>query len=203
MRAVSVIVSIVLAGSAYAQGSAVVITPNQRDLSVPTYVNATVVRVDARRHFHPEIGQQLGAAERRDHRRIHDDGVGPRDGNPRLLLKATRGEHCVIRPRVTRDHIRPARAGIRSVAELPPGTTAPIQPGKRLAVARAVKRQRVELQSRRAKIACHEGQNGGAKPSARSERPGWISGRRLSKEGARVIVAPVVRGEIRQEVERG
>jgi hypothetical protein len=51
MRALPVVFSMFLAASAYAQGPAVVYTPSGRDLSVPTYVNATVVRVDARRHI--------------------------------------------------------------------------------------------------------------------------------------------------------
>jgi hypothetical protein len=50
MRAVSFIVSVLLAGSAYAQAPASVYTPAQRDLGVPTFINATVVRVDARHH---------------------------------------------------------------------------------------------------------------------------------------------------------
>jgi hypothetical protein len=49
MRSLSFIVSVLLAGSAYAQSSAV-FTPTQRDLSVPTYINATVVKVDNRNH---------------------------------------------------------------------------------------------------------------------------------------------------------
>jgi hypothetical protein len=51
MRALPIVFSMFLAASAYAQGSAVVYTPRARDLSVPTYVNATVVRVDASRHI--------------------------------------------------------------------------------------------------------------------------------------------------------
>jgi hypothetical protein len=48
MRSLSfALVSALLAGSAYAQSSAV-FTPTQRDLSVPTYMNATVVKVDNR-----------------------------------------------------------------------------------------------------------------------------------------------------------
>lgn len=48
MRALSFIVSVLLAGSAYAQAPASVFTPAQTDLGVPTFINATVVRVDAR-----------------------------------------------------------------------------------------------------------------------------------------------------------
>ncbi|HET8648318.1 MAG TPA: hypothetical protein VFO85_22665, partial [Vicinamibacteria bacterium] len=50
MRALTFIVSALLAGSAFAQAPASVYTPTGRDLSVPTFINATVVRVDARRN---------------------------------------------------------------------------------------------------------------------------------------------------------
>jgi hypothetical protein len=48
MRALSFIVSALLAGSAFAQAPASVYTPAGRDLSVPTFINATVTRVNTR-----------------------------------------------------------------------------------------------------------------------------------------------------------
>jgi hypothetical protein len=50
MRSLSFIASVLLAGSAYAQAPSAVFTPTERDLSVPTYINATVVKVDNRNH---------------------------------------------------------------------------------------------------------------------------------------------------------
>ena len=50
MKSLSFIASVMLAGSAYAQGTAAVFTPTQSDTRVPTYINATVVRVDNRTH---------------------------------------------------------------------------------------------------------------------------------------------------------
>jgi hypothetical protein len=60
MRALSFIVSALLAGSAYAQDPAAVYTPAGRDLSVPTFVNATVTRVNTRNNtisFRSESGE--------------------------------------------------------------------------------------------------------------------------------------------------
>lgn len=50
MRAVSFIVSALLAGSAFAQAPATVYLPASRDVRVPKFINATVVRVDTRRN---------------------------------------------------------------------------------------------------------------------------------------------------------
>lgn len=48
MRVLSVIASVLLATAAFAQAPGSVFTPTQDDLDVPTYINATVVRVDTR-----------------------------------------------------------------------------------------------------------------------------------------------------------
>jgi hypothetical protein len=66
MRVLSVFVSVLLAGSAWAQAPAAVYTPSHRDLDVPTYVNATVVRADTRARaiiFRSESGEVRLTAE--------------------------------------------------------------------------------------------------------------------------------------------
>lgn len=60
MRALSIVLSVLLAGSAFAQDPAAVYTPAGRDLSVPTFINATVTRVNTRNNtisFGSESGE--------------------------------------------------------------------------------------------------------------------------------------------------
>ena len=56
MRALPVVLSMFVAASAYAQGSAVVYTPRERDARVPVYNNASLSRARARTVGQPTVG---------------------------------------------------------------------------------------------------------------------------------------------------
>ena len=159
--------------------------------------------LELRLALHPEVAEQLGAAECREYHRVRAKRIRRTAGSPWLALKPACRQHGVIGGGVSRDDVRPTRAGQGGVARPLPGATAPIQPGERFAAAGTVQRQGVELERRDPKIPFDKREDG--RPKARAGRKcfGGILRRRTPEECTGVVITPVIGGEIPQQVERG
>ena len=108
----------------------------------------------------------------------------------------------VIRERLAGDYVAPGGGRACAIAGRRPRPAAPVLGGRRLARSRIEPNEGIEPHRRLTVIAFDEGDQSGAKARVIGAGAGRIRTIERLKVSVRLIVAPVVRGKVSQQIER-